>query len=146
MGQDPNVPDPRRHHPRLIATGLLGAATAVLAGGCSSSGTPLDIFQGDGSQSQTINNLQKPVFLAAGIVGILVLSATVFIAFKFRSKGDDDGELPSQTHGALGLELGWTILPAVILAVVAVGTVVTIFDLAKTPSTASSGGGPSSTT
>ena len=38
-----------------------------------------------------------------------------------KGKGDDGEELPTQTHGNLVLELGWTILPAVILAFVAFG-------------------------
>lgn len=115
----------------LFVKGLLGLGAVLLASACSSE-APLDVFQGDGSESQTINTLQEPVFLVACVVGVLVMAAVVVIVIKFRAKPGDD-ELPPQTHGALGLELGWTILPAVILAFVAAGTVVTIFDLADQP-------------
>lgn len=132
VGQHPHVPAVRRRF-SLFVKGLLGLGAVLVAAGCSASDKPLDIFQGDGSESQTINTLQKPVFLVAIIIGILVMAAVVVIVVKFRAKPGDDDELPPQTHGALGLELGWTLLPAVILAFVAVGTVVTIFDLAETP-------------
>lgn len=130
VGQAPIVPAARRRF-SLFVKGLLGLGAVLLAAGCSSE-APLDIFQGDGSESRTINTLQEPVFLVACVVGVLVMAAVVVIVIKFRAKPGDD-ELPAQTHGALGLELGWTILPAVILAFVAAGTVVTIFDLADQP-------------
>jgi len=130
VDQAPNVPAPRRRF-SLFVKAALGLGVALVASGCAED-APLDIFQGEGSQSQIINDLQKPVFVVAIIVGILVVGAIVFIVVKFRAKPDDD-ELPTQTHGVLGLELGWTILPAVILAFVAAGTVVTIFDLADQP-------------
>ena len=129
VGQAPNV-SPRRRSLALRGLSALGL-TALLAG-CAAEGKPLDIFQGDGSQSQIINDLQIPVFWIAVVVGVLVMAAVLLIVVKFRAKPDDD-DLPAQTHGALGLELGWTLLPAVLLAFVAVGTVVTIFDLAETP-------------
>lgn len=130
VDQAPNVPARSRRF-SLIVKAALGLGVAVVASGCAED-APLDIFQGDGSQSQIINDLQKPVFMVAIVVGILVMAAIAFIVVKFRAKDGDD-ELPTQTHGVLGLELGWTILPAVILAFVAVGTVVTIFELADEP-------------
>lgn len=130
IGQAPIVPAARRRL-SLLAKGCLGIGLVLLASACSSD-APLDTLDPQGSQSQIIQNLASPVFYIAGIVGVLVLGAVVVIVVKFRADPDDD-ELPPQTHGSLGLELGWTILPAVILAFVAVGTVVTIFDLAATP-------------
>lgn len=129
VSQAPNVSHRRRS---LAVRGLSALGLTGLLAGCAAEGKPLDIFQGDGSQSQTINDLQIPVFWIAVVVGVLVMAAVLLIVVKFRAKPDDD-DLPAQTHGALGLELGWTLLPAVLLAFVAVGTVVTIFDLAETP-------------
>lgn len=129
VSQAPNVSHRRRS---LAVRGLSALGLTGLLAGCAAEGKPLDIFQGDGSQSQIINDLQIPVFWIAVVVGVLVMAAVLLIVVKFRAKPDDD-DLPAQTHGALGLELGWTLLPAVLLAFVAVGTVVTIFDLAETP-------------
>lgn len=61
-----------------------------------------------------------------------MLVATVVIAIRFRYRPGKN-ENPKQIHGNTKLEIGWTILPALVLAVVAVPTVSTIFDLAKEP-------------
>jgi len=72
--------------------------------------------------------------LIAGVVFLFVELGIVYLVVRFRRrKRDDDSELPSQTHGNLVLELGWTILPAVILAFVAVGTLTTLFDIDDEP-------------
>ena len=64
--------------------------------------------------------------------GSCVLGATVVFAVQFRYReGKNDN--PKQIHGNTPLEIGWTIVPALILAVVAVPTIITIFDLAKEP-------------
>jgi len=55
-----------------------------------------------------------------------------YVMVKFRQRPDQD-EVPRQIHGAPRLEVTWTIIPAVILAVVAVPTIKTVFDLAKEP-------------
>ena len=74
------------------------------------------------------------MFIAAGVVGVFVAAAMVFIIVKFRRRGDgDDSDDPVQVHGNFKLEIGWTIAPAVILAAVAVATVGTLFDLSDEP-------------
>src|SRR5262249_60404114 len=40
---------------------------------------------------------------------------------------------PKQSRGCAPLETGWTIVPALSLAAVAIPTIITIFDLAKAP-------------
>jgi cytochrome c oxidase subunit 2 len=66
------------------------------------------------------------------VVGIIVFIAVAYVVVKFRQRpGHDD--VPRQIHGAPKLEVTWTIIPALILAVVAVPTIKTVFDLAKEP-------------
>ena len=81
---------------------------------------------------QKIDNLFIPILTLAIVIGILVLAATVFAAIKFRHReGKPDN--PKQIHGNTPLEIGWTIVPALILAVVAVPTISTLWDLAERP-------------
>ncbi|MCD9624580.1 cytochrome c oxidase subunit II [Rhabdothermincola salaria] len=95
-------------------------------------GKPLTTLRPEGPAAQDIQNLVWPVFLVAGIVFVGVFGAIGFIIMKFRQRDDDDPEqFPEQVHGRTGLEIGWTILPALILAGVAVGTVITIINLDK---------------
>jgi cytochrome c oxidase subunit 2 len=71
------------------------------------------------------------VFWIATGVFVLVEGALVFIMFRFRRRGAED--TPKQIHGNTRLEIIWTILPALLLAGIAVPTVGTIFDLASRP-------------
>ena len=116
----------------LVPLGLL----ALVLAGCSDNDTPQNIFNPKGSQSQKINNLQVPVFIIAGVVGVLVIGAVAIIVFQFRAKKHPDDEVPTQIHGNSKLEIAWTIMPGVLLMLVAVPTVATVFDLAQKPSDA----------
>jgi cytochrome c oxidase subunit II len=118
---------PRRRR-RLLAAAL---ALPLVLGACASN-APLDTLQPAGSESRTIHNLVVPVFLIAGVVFVAVMGGVLYVAWRFRRRDGDD-DLPEQVHGNTKLEVGWTILPAVVLAFVAVFTVSTIIDLANQP-------------
>ena len=116
----------RRRSPWALF-GLVGLVL-VLAG-CASN-APLDTFQPEGPEARTIMDLVMPVFIVAAVVFVLVEGAIVFILWRFRQRKDDDpDEVPTQVHGNTRLEVGWTVLPAVILAPIAVMTLITIFEL-----------------
>ena len=61
-----------------------------------------------------------------------MIGGTIFVALRFREKPGEE-RAPKQVHGNTVLEISWTVIPAVILAVMAVPTVATIFSLAKKP-------------
>ena len=82
-----------------------------------------------GTFADSIQTLVNPVFFVAGVVGVLVIGAVAVISWKFRERGDDDGEFPVQQHGKTSFEIGWTLLPALILAAVGVFTVLTLIEL-----------------
>jgi cytochrome c oxidase subunit 2 len=92
---------------------------------------PLTTLDPQARQSQDIQNLVIPVFVVAGIIFLAVEVAVVWMAVRFRRNKDDvDGvDEPTQTHGNTPLEIGWTVVPAVILAVLAVFNVQTILAL-----------------
>jgi cytochrome c oxidase subunit II len=111
-----------------LALAVLGLALA----GCAKS-APLDTFQPEGPEAQKIYNLAVPVFIIAGVVGVLVLAMTLIIILKFRRKKGHEADVPKQIHGAPKLEVMWTIAPALLLAVIAVFTVKVLFELAQSP-------------
>lgn len=118
------MPRRRRLMPLALVVPLL-----LLASACASD-APQDTLQPKGPISRMIDNLSMPVFLVAGVVFVLVEFGTLALVLKFRKRKDDDpDELPAQTHGNTKLELGWTILPAVVLGFVAVGTVATLIEI-----------------
>jgi cytochrome c oxidase subunit 2 len=119
----------RLTRPAALAAGL--ATLAFFVAGCSSEGHPLTTLDPRGGPAHTIQNLIVPVFIVAGIVFVLVEGAILFFVVKFRRRRDDvDGvDEPRQTHGHTRAELTWTLVPALILAVLAVGNVRTIWKL-----------------
>lgn len=116
--------------PRRLRYAL--AAPALLLLGACAEDAPLDSLDPAGPYARMIDDLVDPVFWIAAIVFFGVQIGTLAIAWHFRRRPGDD-ELPTQTHGNFKLEIGWTILPALILAGVAVATVLTILDLEDHP-------------
>ncbi len=112
-----------RRPARLLAL----AAVGVVLAACGDERQ--DVFSPEGESADKINQLQVPVFIAAGVVGLLVAIGLVYLIIVGRRRQRTDAEDPVQLHGNFKLEIMWTILPALILAVVAVGTVTTLFDL-----------------
>ena len=92
---------------------------------------PQDTWQPAGDNAQKIHNLQWPVFAIAGVVLVIVAAAVVYV-IRFQDRGQP---IPKQTHGKPTLEIGLTILPALILIGVAMPTVGTLIALAKTDDT-----------
>ncbi len=111
---------------------VLGLVALLLTlAGCASN-APLDTFQPEGPEAQTIMDLVLPVFGVAAVVFVLVEFGVLFIAMKFRQRKDEDpDELPAQIHGNTKLEITWTVIPALMLAPIAVLTLITIFDLER---------------
>ena len=109
---------------------VLGAALLLAA--CRGEENGQNSLKPEGPAARTIDNLFTPVFFISVVVGVLVLGAVVVFAVRFRYRAGKN-ENPKQIHGSTPLEIGWTIVPALILAVVAVPTIITIFDLAEEP-------------
>ena len=118
---------PRARIARLSAVAMLAAVVA----GCAQD-APQDTWQPAGSNARQINDLDIWVFSIAGIVGVAVFAVLGFAIWKYRDRGQP---IPEQTHGKPALEIGLTILPALILIGIAIPTVGTIMDLNKTDDT-----------
>ena len=111
----------------IIAVGGI----SVVAASCATN-APQDTWQPKGPNAKLIDDLQQPVFAVAGIIGLIVAVAVIYTIIKYRDRGQP---IPEQTHGKPALEITLTIIPALILAVVAVFTFGAIFKLAKTDDT-----------
>jgi cytochrome c oxidase subunit 2 len=107
------------------------AALAVLAVACAPHASQ-DSLKPAGPFARKPHDLLIPVLWIAAAVFVLVEGMVVFFSLKYRHRKGND-TIPPQVHGNTRLEIAWTILPALILAGIAVPTVTTIFDLARTP-------------
>lgn len=117
------------HRKTLLALGLVSLAVVAVA--CAPNATQSSL-EPAGEEARKAYNLFVPVFWVAVGIFVLVEGALVLFAFRYRHRKGREG-IPPQIHGNTRLEIAWTILPAVILAGVAVPTVTTIFDLARDP-------------
>ena len=115
---------------RSLSPGRLVALTAgglLALTGCAAD-APLDTLEPQGPISRSIDSLSDPIFLIAGIVFVIIFGATAIIWWKFRDDHSTD-EFPHQLHGHFRAEIGWTIGPAVLMAVIAVFTLLSHFEL-----------------
>ncbi len=94
-------------------------------------GFPLNTLAPAGKQNWEIFNLVKWIFALAGVVFLAVEVGVLWMVVRFKRNSDDvDGvDEPVQTHGHTALEIGWTLVPALLLAVLAVFNVSSLIKL-----------------
>ncbi len=112
----------------LVGSSLLLGACAFLDAG---EDQPLTTFEPAGPFAEQIDSLFWLVFWIATGVFVLVMAGLVIILVFFRDKGKGGQKEPKQLHGSPKLEVLWTVIPALILAGIAVPTVSSIFDLTE---------------
>lgn len=111
---------------------LLGAGALLLVAAACAPNATQSSLDPQGPYARKSYDLFVPVFWVAVTIFVLVEGALLLIAIRYRHRKGRD-KIPPQIHGNTRLEIAWTILPALILAGVAVPTVTTIFDLARKP-------------
>ncbi|HLG71158.1 MAG TPA: cytochrome c oxidase subunit II [Chloroflexota bacterium] len=98
---------------------------AALLAGCDVTGpqttiAPLSEFADD------IQFLLKLTFWAAVGVGVIVEAVLIWVVLHYKSRATDPA-IPPQIHGNTPVEIIWTIIPAVLLMIVAFFTIPIIF-------------------
>lgn len=110
---------------RILGVLLLLVVGAVLSG-CAAS-LPQTPFDPAGPVAQwQLDLLKLTLWFAIGI-GILVSGILIYVVWRFRDRDPKDKSVPEQVQGNHTLEVIWTIIPIVILVVVAIPTVQVAF-------------------
>jgi cytochrome c oxidase subunit 2 len=112
---------------------LRRCAAVALALALTACSTPQTIFNPKGTNAEKINRLQVPVFIAAGVVGLIVALMLTFVMVTGRRRRRTVEDDPKQIHGNTRVEIGWTIVPFLILLAVAIPTVATLISIDRTP-------------
>ena len=89
---------------------------------------PHEVVTAEGARSAS---LYLPIFLVAVVIFLLIEGLLLFMVWRFRHKGKD-GELPKQTHGNNKLEVLWTLIPLVTVAVLFVASMIVLMDVEST--------------
>jgi cytochrome c oxidase subunit 2 len=124
-------------HARLAAarrlTGLVPflLLLALVVAGCSPERYPQTALLPLSDYARIGDHIQDQTFYWALGVFILVEGALLYAIFRFR--GRPDAPDPAQIHGNTTLEIIWTLIPALILAAIAVPTVKGIFSTNASP-------------
>ena len=125
---------------RKLPLGLLALLVLVTLAGCTGGNHPQSTLAPKGDYAEMVDDLFMTTVYLATFVFIVVEGALLWAIFKYRGKSTDPD--PKQVHGSTLVEIIWTVVPAVVLAMVAVPTVKTIFATAKVPTTSADGQAP----
>jgi cytochrome c oxidase subunit II len=115
------MPAPSR--PRRLVRSALTVALALLAG-CVQN--PNSIFHSRTDFNRDVGDLFSLIIWLGIVVFIFTEGMLLYTIWKYRSHPGKPRQ-PEQVHGNTKLEILWTVIPAVVLAVIAVPTVQTIF-------------------
>jgi cytochrome c oxidase subunit 2 len=127
-----DLPARARARRSTVAKVTLGLGAVFLLAACGDV-SPQSALDPAGPYAQGPHDLIRWVFAIALLVFILVQGLIVYSIVKFRRRDDDDGSLPVQVHGNTRLEIAWTVVPALILAGIAIPTVQGIFSQTDAP-------------
>lgn len=117
---------------RPLLLGGLVLLSSFLFSGCKLFDSPQNVFAPAGEVARDQKNLFFLTMWPALAILILVEGGILWICFKYRRKKGDTG-LPAQVHGNNRLEITWTILPAILLAVFVPFVIGGIVKLGNTP-------------
>src|SRR4029079_3642009 len=104
---------------------------ALVLAGCSPDHYPQTALRPLSDFAKIGDDIQTTTFKWAVAVFILVEGALVYAIFRFRGKPNDPE--PHQINGNTTIEIIWTVIPALILAAIAVPTVRGIFETNAIP-------------
>ena len=109
---------------RRLAPAALTVALALFVAGCVEN--PNSIFHSRTEFNRDVGALFELLLWLGTAVFVFTEVLLVYALFRFRHRPGTPRQ-PEQTHGNTRLEILWTVIPAVVLAVIAVPTVQTVF-------------------
>lgn len=111
----------------LVGFGLFG----LLVTGCG----PQSFTSANGIVASRILDLHTLVFWLSLIVFVGVEALIIWVVLRYRHRANEPLRVPSQTHGNTRLEIIWSIIPVIIVAILAVPTVQLIAEFTRIPET-----------
>jgi len=110
------------------------AGLSVLLVGCGD--RHLSTMDPESPIAEKLDTFLVWLLIAAGVIFVLVQGAVIYMAKTFSVKAPEDEsqvypdeDFPEQIHGNTRLEIGWTILPTVIMAIIGFFTLGLLFEL-----------------
>lgn len=107
---------------------LLGTwVVALLTAGCAFDEAlhPQSSIHPASDFAAVIHDLYADIFWWTLGILVVVWVALAYILIRFRARPDQP--MPKQVHGHMGLEIGWTVAPALIVVAIAIPTIQAVF-------------------
>jgi len=106
---------------------LVLLAGVLLATSLCVASTPADhlvpsIFDAHSTPAESIRHLSHFVLGVTGLIFLVVFSLLIYAMVKFRGKVADAEREPAQVYGSTQIELAWTVIPILIVAVLFAAT------------------------
>jgi cytochrome c oxidase subunit 2 len=92
-----------------------------------------NIFAPATTPAHTIFGLSMFVLAVTAVIFIVVGGLLVYSVLRFRSKSSDTGREPAQVYGSTQIELAWTVIPVLIVAVLFLATARVIHAIQDAP-------------
>src|SRR5262245_55877889 len=115
-----------------LLAGVLLAAALCNAGESQANAVP-SIFDPRSTPAQSIRYLSFFVLTVTGLIFAVVFTLLIVAIVKFRRKSGDRGSEPAQVYGSTQIELAWTVIPVLIVAVLFAATARVIHAIQDAP-------------
>jgi cytochrome c oxidase subunit 2 len=92
-----------------------------------------NIFAPASTPAKSIFGLSMFVLIVTGLIFAVVFTLLVYAVVKFRASGTDAAREPAQVYGSTQIELAWTVIPVLIVAVLFLATARVIHAIQDVP-------------
>lgn len=120
-----------------IGVFTLLAGTLLAAALCSATESQANsvpsIFEPRSTPADSIRHLSFFVLSITGLIFLVVFTLLTYVIVKFRGKSGDPGREPAQVYGSTQIELAWTVIPILIVAVLFAATARVIHAIEDAP-------------
>jgi cytochrome c oxidase subunit 2 len=111
---------------KSLRTFLGTLVVALLTAGCSLEGDyPQSSVAPASDFAEVIHGLYVDIFWWTLLILVIVWVVLAYILVRFRAR--PDSPMPKQIHGHMGLEITWTIVPAIIVVAITIPTIQAVF-------------------
>ena len=116
----------------VLLAGVLLAANLCIASTSADHSVP-SIFDAHSTPAESIRHLSHFVLGVTGLIFLVVFSLLIYALVKFRGRVADAEREPAQVYGSTQIELAWTVIPILIVAVLFAATAQMIHAIQDAP-------------
>src|SRR5215471_4943995 len=112
---------------------LFSCVSATLAEAADPRFSSTSIFAPASTPAKSIFELSLFVLVVTGVIFVVVVTLLAYAVVKFRAKEADAAREPAQVYGSTQIELAWTVIPVLIVAVLFLATARVIHAIQDAP-------------